>query len=78
VVDAVNKRVHEMHATTISRCKIDLKDRILEVVTIDQHYVQVKEVLQQNSAQQKYKDYKLEEDGILLFGNIFMFLIIRN
>jgi hypothetical protein len=33
VVDALNKRVHKMHATTISMYKTYLKDRILEVVT---------------------------------------------
>jgi hypothetical protein len=67
VVDALNRRVHKMHATTISMYMTDLKDRILEVVTTNQHYVQVKESLQQNNVQHKYKDYKLEEDGILLF-----------
>jgi hypothetical protein len=45
VVDALNIRVHKMHATTISMYRTDLKERILEVVTIDQHYVQVKESL---------------------------------
>jgi hypothetical protein len=33
--------------------------------------VKVKEILQQNDIQQKYKNYKLEEDGILLFWNRF-------
>jgi hypothetical protein len=67
VVDALNRRVHEMHATTISMYCSDLKRRILEVVTSDQHYAQVKEGLQQGNLQLKFKDYKLEEDGILLF-----------
>jgi len=58
-----------MHATTTSTYKIYLKDRILEVVTIYQHYAQVKKILQQNDLQKKYKNYKLEEDGILLFQN---------
>jgi hypothetical protein len=35
-----------MHAITISMYSSDLKDRILEVVTTDQHYVQIKEILQ--------------------------------
>jgi hypothetical protein len=69
VVDALNRRVHKMHAPTISMYKTYLKDRILEVVTANQHYVQFKEILQQNDIQHKYKDYKLEEDGILLFRN---------
>jgi hypothetical protein len=45
VVDALNKRVHKMHSTTISMYKTNLKYRILEVVTKNQHYVQVKEIL---------------------------------
>jgi hypothetical protein len=70
LADAINRRVHKMHATTISMYRIDLKYKIIEVVTIDQHYVQVKEILHHNDMQQKCKDYKLEEDGILLFQNI--------
>jgi hypothetical protein len=62
VVNALNRRVHKMHPTTISMYKTYLKDTILEVVTKYQHYVQVKESLQQNDIPQKYKDYKLEED----------------
>jgi hypothetical protein len=58
-----------MHATTISMYMKDLKDTILEVVIIDQHYVQVKEILQHNNIKQKHKDDQLEDDGILLFDN---------
>jgi hypothetical protein len=39
VVDALNRRVHAMHATTISMCKSDLRNKILEVVTLDEHYL---------------------------------------
>jgi hypothetical protein len=46
VVDALNKRVHKMHATTISMYKTDLKDKIPEFVTIYQHYMQFKQILQ--------------------------------
>jgi hypothetical protein len=67
VVDALNRRVHEMHATTISMCKSDLKDIILEAAKLDQHYVQTKEKLQQGSLQQKIEDYELREDGILMY-----------
>jgi hypothetical protein len=70
LANAINRRVHKMHATTISMYMIDLKDKIIEVITIDQHYVQVKESSQHNDMQQKCKDYKLEEDGILLFQSI--------
>jgi hypothetical protein len=46
VVDALNIRVHEMHDTTISMYNLYLKDIILEAVTLNQHYVQIKEKLQ--------------------------------
>jgi hypothetical protein len=42
VVDALIRRVHKMHATTISMYLKHLKNRIVEVVTKCQHYVQVK------------------------------------
>jgi hypothetical protein len=45
VVDALNRRVHKMHATTISMYMTNSKDRILEDVTANQHYVKVKEIL---------------------------------
>jgi benzoyl-CoA reductase/2-hydroxyglutaryl-CoA dehydratase subunit BcrC/BadD/HgdB len=69
VVDVLSKRVHEMHATTINMYSSNLKSRILEVVKLDQHYLQVKASLQQANLQQKYKNYMLEEDGILLYKN---------
>jgi len=69
VVDALNRGAQEMHATTIRTYKTNLKEKCLEVVTIEQHYVQVEGSLQQHNVQKKYKYYKLEEDGILFFKN---------
>jgi hypothetical protein len=46
VDDELIKRVHEMHATTISIYNSDINDKKLEVVTTNQHYVQIKESLQ--------------------------------
>jgi hypothetical protein len=71
VVDALNKKVHEMHATEISMYNSYLKRFFLEFMASDQHYVQVKEGLQQSNLQLKYKYYKMEEDGILLYMNTF-------
>jgi hypothetical protein len=51
VVDALNGRVHEMHVAAISMCRKDLKDQILEVITTNPYYAQVKESLQQNNVQ---------------------------
>jgi hypothetical protein len=35
VDDALSRRVHELHATTISMCQTDLKRRIYEVANVD-------------------------------------------
>jgi hypothetical protein len=70
VVDALNRRVHEMHATTISMYQSDLKDRILEAAKSDQKYMELKEKLQQGNLQQKVEDYKLENDEILRYRGI--------
>jgi hypothetical protein len=51
VVDALSRRVHLMHPTVISMHQSDLKRRILDVVVIYQHYLQVKESLQQENVQ---------------------------
>jgi hypothetical protein len=69
VVDALNRRVHIMHATTISMHQSYLKSIILNVVVTDQHYLQVKEILQQENVQQKIKEYEMKEDGLLMHKN---------
>jgi hypothetical protein len=53
VVDALSRRVHLMHATAVSMHKPDWKSRILDGLVTDQHYLQVKENLQQGNVQQK-------------------------
>jgi hypothetical protein len=35
----------------------------------DQHYLQVKESLQQGDVQQKIKEYEIKEDGLLMHKN---------
>jgi hypothetical protein len=69
VVDALSRRVHLMHATVVSMHQSDLKRRILDVVVTDQHYLQVKENLQQGDVQQKIKEYEIKEDGLLMHKN---------
>jgi hypothetical protein len=44
-VDALNTRVHLIHATTINMHQSDLKSIILDFVVTDQHYIQVKVIL---------------------------------
>jgi hypothetical protein len=67
VVDALSRRVHEMHATTISMYKSDLKDKILEAAKSDQQYMAIKEKFQQGILQQKIENYELREDGLLIY-----------
>jgi hypothetical protein len=67
VVDALNRRVHEMHATTISMYQTYLRDIIIEAAKSDQRYEELREKLQQGILQQKLEEYELKEDGILMF-----------
>jgi hypothetical protein len=69
VVDALSRRVHLMHATVVSMHQSDLKRRILDDLVTDQHYLQVKESLQQGDVQQKIKEYEIKEDGLLMHKN---------
>jgi hypothetical protein len=58
-----------MHATIVSMHNLDLKRRILDVVVIDQHYLQVKERLQGGDVQQKVKEYEIKEYGLCMHKN---------
>ena len=55
VGDALSIRVHLMHATIVSMHQSDLKSIILDVVVTYQHYLQVKERLQQENVQHEIK-----------------------
>jgi hypothetical protein len=66
VVDALSRRVHTMHDTTISMHQSELKSIILDGLVTNQHYLQVKESLQQGEVQQKIKEYEIKEDGLLM------------
>jgi hypothetical protein len=47
-----------MHATIVSMHQSNLKSIILDDLVTDQHYLQVKERLQQGDVQQKIKEYE--------------------
>jgi hypothetical protein len=47
LVDALSRRVHELHATTISMYQTDIKRRILEVANVDLQYRELVAKLQQ-------------------------------
>jgi hypothetical protein len=70
VVDALNRRVHELHATTISMYQSDLKHIILEAAKLDLQYKELVEKLQQGNLQQKIEEYKLDNDEILMYRGI--------
>jgi hypothetical protein len=55
-----------MHATTISMHSSYLKSINLNVVVTDQHYLHVKESLQQENVHYKFKGYGIKEDGLLM------------
>jgi hypothetical protein len=59
VVDALNRRVHELHATTISMYQTDIKSRILEAANVDLQYRELVAKLQQGKMPQKMEIYKL-------------------
>jgi hypothetical protein len=69
VVDALNRRVHELHATTISMYRTDIKGKILEVANSYLQYRDLVAKLQQGEMPQKVENYKLEADGTLLYKN---------
>jgi hypothetical protein len=57
VADALKGRAHEVHVSSINIYKIYLKDKNLEATNLDQHYLQIKENLQQSNLQQRFKNY---------------------
>jgi hypothetical protein len=69
VSDALSRRVHVIHATAVSMHQSDLKRIILYGLFTDQHYLQVKENLQQGNVQQKIKDYEIKEYGLLMHND---------
>jgi hypothetical protein len=71
VVDALSKRVHELHSITISMYQIDIKSRVLEAASANLQYRELVAKLQQDKTLQGVEDYKLETDGILMYKNKF-------
>jgi hypothetical protein len=69
VVNALSRRVHLMHATTVNMHQSNLKRIILDGLVIEQHYLQVKENLQQEDVQQKIKEYDIKEERLLMHKN---------
>jgi superfamily II RNA helicase len=73
VADALIKRVHELHATTISMYQSYLKEIIIEASKSDLQYKELGAKLQQCILQQKIKQYKLDNDEIFMYkGRIYV------
>jgi hypothetical protein len=69
VVDALSRRVHELHATTINMYHTGVKRKILEAANTNLQYRELIAKLQQGKTLQKMDIYKLGVDGILLHKN---------
>jgi hypothetical protein len=69
VVDALSRKVHELHATTISMYRTEIKDRILEAANVDLQYRGLVAKLQQRERPQTKESYTLGTDGLLLYKN---------
>jgi hypothetical protein len=70
VVDALSRRVHELHDTTISMYQTDIKGIILDATNEDLQYMERVAKLQQGEMPKKVENYKLETDGTLLYKNM--------
>jgi hypothetical protein len=49
MVDALSRRAQETHMVSISMYRTNLKDKIIEAANSNQHYLQIKENLQQGN-----------------------------
>ena len=69
VVDALSRKVHELHATAISMYKTELKDRIVGAANADLQYKRLVAKLQQHEKPQTKESYTLGTDSFLLYKN---------
>ena len=69
VVDALNRKVHKLHATAISMYRTEIKDKILEAANVDLQYKRLVAKLQQCESPQTEEGYTLGTDGLLLYKN---------
>jgi hypothetical protein len=69
VVDALSRKVHKLHATTISMYRTEIKDRISEAANVDLQYRGLVAKLQQHERPQTKESYTLGTDGLLLYKN---------
>jgi hypothetical protein len=73
VVDAISRRVHDLHATTIIMHQSYLKENILEVAKSYLQYMEIITKLKQGILQQKMEDYNIGNEEILMYmGRIYV------
>ena len=73
VADTLSRRVHAVYAAAVSLGRSDLKDKVLEALDSDEFYLQIKERIQQDDVQERYKDYALQDGGILkMRGRVYI------
>lgn len=69
VADALSRRVHVIHITTMSSYGIDLQDRILQAGQQDDRYMKLMCRLQKGTGGQDV-DYHLTTDGLVRFKDM--------
>ena len=64
VADALSRR---RHISAMAIINIRLKDQVLQHLTQDDFYIEISHALLKDLQDPRYKDYKLEEDGLLRY-----------
>jgi hypothetical protein len=73
VVDALNKRSHEVHIEAISMYGTYLKDKFIATTNSYKNYLKIKDTLQEGNFQQKFNYYESKEDEILMYkGKVYV------
>ena len=57
VVDALNRKVHEIHVASLSIFQSGLRQQNINHIVEDEMYVQIKDNLQQQSLEKRYEGY---------------------
>jgi hypothetical protein len=78
VVDSLNGRVHEFHATNISMYQFDLKYIILDAAKSDLQYMKLMEKLQQVFCNRKSRTTSWEMMKLSCTEEEFMYQILKN
>lgn len=64
MVDTLSKKIH---VVAVSTSQANLRAKINEATTSDEFNLQIKKELLVDPIGRKYEDYRMEEDGLLLY-----------